>query len=133
MLPSLTIVAAGLALFLECSPSLGQNASAIKHSKATPLMALLDRFTAAGVPALGSAEIEVAPRQWDQPVPPGLPGNGLAQHPMLYVGEGYNKIFLVNQGKIIWTYSTGPDGNTTTCGCSPMAISFSAACSMSPK
>jgi len=26
---------------------------------------------------------------------------------MLYVGEGYNKMFLVNQGKIIWTYSTG--------------------------
>jgi hypothetical protein len=42
------------------------------------------------------------------PVPPGLPGKGMAQHPMLYVGEGYNKILLVNKGKIIWTYSTGP-------------------------
>jgi len=29
---------------------------------------------------------------------------------MLYVGEGYNKMFLVNDGKIIWTYSTG-NGN----------------------
>ncbi len=27
---------------------------------------------------------------------------------MLYIGEGYNKMFLVNQGKIVWTYSTGP-------------------------
>ena len=27
---------------------------------------------------------------------------------MLYVGEGYNKMLLVNKGKIIWTYSTGP-------------------------
>ncbi len=27
---------------------------------------------------------------------------------MLYVGEGYNKILLVNEGKIAWTYSTGP-------------------------
>lgn len=26
---------------------------------------------------------------------------------MLYVGEGYNKIFLVDHGKIAWTYSTG--------------------------
>ena len=36
-----------------------------------------------------------------------LPGKGLAQHPMLYIGEGCNKMFLVNEGKVIWTYSTG--------------------------
>jgi hypothetical protein len=71
-------------------------------------MAQLSRFTAADVPVLGPAETEVAPRKWDQPIPAGLPGNGIAQHPMLYVGEGYNKIFVVNNGKIIWTYSTGP-------------------------
>jgi len=79
-----------------------------KPSKTTPLMALLPRFTAADVPALGPAETEVAPRTWDQPIPSGLPGNGIAQHPMLYIGEGYNKILLVNQGKIAWSYSTGP-------------------------
>jgi hypothetical protein len=71
-------------------------------------MSLLGRFTAADVPAVGPNEIEVAPRKWDQPVPPGLPGKGMAQHPMLYIGEGYNKILLVDKGKIIWTYSTGP-------------------------
>jgi hypothetical protein len=27
---------------------------------------------------------------------------------MLYIGEGYNKILLVNGGEIQWTYSTGP-------------------------
>ena len=70
-------------------------------------MALMNRFTAADVPALGPAETEVAPRVWNQPIPAGLPGNGIAQHPMLYIGEGYNKIFLVNDGKIVWTYSTG--------------------------
>ena len=37
----------------------------------------------------------------------GLPGKGLAQHPMLYVGENCNTMFLVNDGKVIWTYSTG--------------------------
>jgi hypothetical protein len=26
---------------------------------------------------------------------------------MLYIGEGFNKMFLINQGKVIWTYSTG--------------------------
>jgi hypothetical protein len=106
-LPLLTTVAAGLALLAVCSTTLGQNAPAAKPSKATPLMALLDRFSAAGVPALGPAETEVAPRQWDKPIPPGLPGNGIGQHPMLYIGEGYNKMFVVNKGKIIWTYSTG--------------------------
>jgi hypothetical protein len=27
---------------------------------------------------------------------------------MLYVGENYTKMFLVNDGKVIWTYQTGP-------------------------
>jgi len=107
-LPPLTVLTAGLALFAVCSVTVGQNAPAAKPSRSTPLMALLDRFAAPGVPALGPAEIAVAPRKWDQPIPPGLPGNGLAQHPMLYIGEGYNKMFLVNDGKIVWTYSTGP-------------------------
>jgi len=51
-------------------------------------MALLDRFTAADVPTLGPAETAVDPLKWDKPIPSGLPGKGLAQHPMLYIGEG---------------------------------------------
>jgi len=39
--------------------------------------------------------------------PANLPGNGLAQHPMLYVGVNWDKMFLINKGKVIWTYSTG--------------------------
>jgi hypothetical protein len=93
---------------MALSPAiLGQNTPKAKPSQPTPLMGLLRRFTATNVPAMGPAETEVAPRKWDQPIPPGLPGNGLAEHPMLYIGEGYNKILLVNKGKIIWTYSTG--------------------------
>jgi hypothetical protein len=87
-----------------CSAALGQTA---KRPAAAPLMGLLDRFTAADVPAMSPAEIAVAPLKWDKTTPPGLPGNGMAQHPMLYIGEGYNKILLVDKGKIIWTYSTG--------------------------
>jgi hypothetical protein len=85
----------------------GCHTPAGKPSSDTPLMAVLDRFTAADVPALGPAEAGVDPRNWDKPLPTGLPGRGLAQHPMLYIGEGCNKMFLINNGKIIWTYSTG--------------------------
>jgi hypothetical protein len=87
-------------------------AAAPAKPSATPLMSLLDRFTAPDVPALGPAEIEVPPRKppVDKPVPANLPGKGLAQHPMLYVGEGHNKMYLVAGGKIVWTYQTGRGG-----------------------
>lgn len=80
------------------------------QEKSTPCMTVLDRFTSSKVPSIGPAESEVAPGHWttNAPLPPeGLPGKGMAQHPMLYIGEGYNKMFIVHQGKVIWTYSTG--------------------------
>ncbi len=79
-----------------------------KLSPATPCMAVLDRFTAPDVPALGPAEAEAPTGRWTNGItPPNLPGHGLAQHPMLYAGENYNKMFLVNGGKVVWTYQTG--------------------------
>jgi hypothetical protein len=83
-------------------------ATAGRANDPVPLMKLLPRFTAPNVPAMGPGETETPPLKPANPTPPGLPGNGLAQHPMLYIGEGYNKILLVNDGKIAWTYSTGP-------------------------
>jgi hypothetical protein len=78
---------------------------------ASPLLSLLDRFIAANVPATGPAEGGPIPRNWPEPASiPERPGRGLAQHPMLYAGEGYNTIFLVNHGKVVWTYSTGREG-----------------------
>jgi len=74
----------------------------------TPCMAVLDQF--AGAPELGPGEEAVAPTKAStQPssAPENLPGKGLAEHPMIYVGEGYNKMFVVNDGKVIWTYQTG--------------------------
>jgi hypothetical protein len=65
-------------------------------------------FTAPNVPNMGPSETEAPSPKVVLPVPPRLPGKGMAQHSMLYIGEGYNKMFLVNKGKIIWTYSTGP-------------------------
>jgi len=73
-----------------------------------PLLPLLERFTAPDVPAVGPDEIPVDPPNWKvSPGDPNLPGKGLFQHSMLYVGEGCNKMFLVHGGKVIWTYSTG--------------------------
>jgi hypothetical protein len=75
---------------------------------ATPCVALLGRFTAADVPAMGPAETESPPAKWtNAPTPANLPGQGMAQHSMLYVGENYTKMYLVNDGKVIWTYQTG--------------------------
>jgi len=91
-----------------CLAIFGQNPRKVKPSRSTPQMAILWRFTARDVPAMGPEETYTPSLKWDKPVPPGLPGKGMAQYPMLYVGENYDKILLVNDGKIIWTYSTGP-------------------------
>ena len=86
----------------------GCNTTTAKSSTATPCMAQLDRFTAPDVPAMGPAETESPMGKWtNAPTVTGLPGKGLAQHPMLYVGENYTKMFLVNNGKVLWTYQTG--------------------------
>lgn len=75
---------------------------------ATPCLDGLRLFTAPNVPEKGPDETYAPPGKWTSAVtPPNLPGKGLAQHPMLYVGEGYDKMFLVSEGKVIWTYSTG--------------------------
>ena len=79
-------------------------------ASAAPCMDALDRFTAPGVPEMGPDETESPAGKWTNAATPAdLPGAGLAQHPMLYVGEGYDKMFLVKDGKVIWTYSTGTD------------------------
>lgn len=79
-----------------------------KTSTATPCMDALRLFTAANVPAFAPSEIACSESHTNGITRSGLPGKGLAQHPMLYVGENCNKMFLVNGGKAVWTYSTGP-------------------------
>jgi hypothetical protein len=103
---------ATLALCAAAGIASGQaSKSAVRPAQASPVLAVLDQFTAPGIPELGPSEAAPATRNWPSPASlPELPGRGLAQHPMLYVGEGYNTIFLVNHGKVVWTYSTGRDG-----------------------
>ena len=103
-------LAASFFVNAHCPTAFGQNAPATKMSS-TPCLDVLYKFTASDVPALGPAEAPVPPRRPITNAPPAdLPGRGLAQHSMLLVGEGYNKIFLVNTGKVIWTYQTGAGG-----------------------
>src|SRR2546421_9611322 len=81
-----------------------------------PLLKLLGQFTAADVPTSGPSEPGPTTRTWWDPatnpstIVQNLPGKGIAQHPFLYAGEGYNTLFLVNGGKVIWTYSSGRGG-----------------------
>jgi hypothetical protein len=96
------IVAIALSSFLIRSPA------SADEDTSPGLTGILPRFTAPNVPTTGPAEEEVRPRKPStRPIPDNLPGNGLAQHRMLYIGEGYNKMFLINDGKVVWTYSTG--------------------------
>jgi len=66
-----------------------------------PLTDLLARF----------ARAEAAMPATNPPVlvtngsPESLPGHGLAEHPMLYIGEWCKKLFVVADGKIIWGYA----------------------------
>nr|WP_294793141.1 hypothetical protein [uncultured Mucilaginibacter sp.] len=76
-------------------------------AKATPCIDVLKLFTATNVPAMAPEE-EAAPLvAAAEEAPANLPGKGLAQHPMLYVGENNNRMSLINGGKVIWTYQTG--------------------------
>ena len=104
----IALIATGTLLYVGCATK-NTSAQTATTASDTPCMNVLDRFTAPDVPAVGPNEIPQHMGKWTNGVtPPNLPGNGLAQHPMLYIGEGYNTIYLINKGKVIWTYSTGP-------------------------
>jgi hypothetical protein len=107
---SINLVRNAVIAGLMLSPALvfGQDVSSTHASSKTSLVKLLPRFESASVPAMSPEEVEPTNFHPGAPQPDGFPGKGMAQHPMLYVGEGYNKMFLVNRGKIVWTYSTGP-------------------------
>jgi len=107
-----TWIAAPIVLFVSgCAETLQKKTAATESLPTPPALSVLNQFTARGVPTKGPAEADPIPRNWPDPTnTPELPGNGIAQHPMLYAGEGYNTIFLINHGKVIWTYSTGKGG-----------------------
>jgi len=78
-----------------------------KGSKSTPCMDVLKLFTAANVPAMAPEEEPATQVEPGEEQPANLPGKGLAQYPMLYIGENNNRMSLINNGKVVWTYNTG--------------------------
>lgn len=71
---------------------------------------MLSRFVAPSVPRRGEAEEEIDPPTWrvaDRAPEDAAFANGIARYPMLYIGEGCNRMFLVKDGEVIWTYDTG--------------------------
>src|SRR5260370_42295170 len=60
-------------------------------------------------PATGPGETNLPvcplPAPANSAVLPRLPSRGLAQHPFLYYGEGNNVLYVVNHGRVVWTYA----------------------------
>ena len=97
-----------LTSFVGCSSN-KETAQPVSLSELLPL------FTAENVPEEGSQEdVNLGgPFNWisdSTTQSPDLPGGGLVRYPMIYIGEGYNRIFIVNEGKVVWKYDTG-EGN----------------------
>ena len=88
--------------------TLAGGAPEVKPSSAMRCSDMLGNFTSANAQVVGPEETESPAGKWTNGItPPNLPGEGLARHSMLIVSENYDKMFLVEDGKIIWTYSTG--------------------------
>ena len=80
-----------------------------KIEKQMPLIGQLHLYTARDVPEVSVDEVLPAkPRNViDKVTNPAWPGEGLNRHPMLYIGEGTNIMYIVNEGKVVWTFNTG--------------------------
>ena len=96
----------GLAVVLAMAGASGVGLAQQKPA-AAPCMGVLDRFVGPGAAAMAPEEEFAGAGNPAATQPAGLPGKGLAEHPMLLVGENSNRMCLVNGGKVIWTYSTG--------------------------
>lgn len=97
------LLLAALALYAAClAHAETPDAGKMQTPASTPCLAVLDRFKNAEPPRPLST--------WTPDPNEKLPGEGLARHSMLYVGEGLNTIFVVTGGKVAWSYDTGKGG-----------------------
>ncbi len=82
---------------MTCTSNAGASAN-------QPMLAVLDQFEQA--PATGPDEAIPPVRALPtNSVAMHWPGKGLGQHPFLFYGEGNNVLYVVNHGKVIWTYA----------------------------
>ena len=101
----IAIVMGLVCIFSSCSTNK-------KNTQSDALSNLLPLFVAENVPENGPKEdLNLGgPFQWQSDTitqTTDLPGEGLSRYPMIYIGEGYNRIFIINNGKIVWKYDTG--------------------------
>jgi hypothetical protein len=69
-----------------------------------PMLAVLEQFENA--PAKGAGEADMPDRKLPtNSVVTHWPGKGLAQHPFLFYGEGNNVLYVINHGRVVWTYA----------------------------
>jgi hypothetical protein len=69
-----------------------------------PMLSVLGQFEQA--PATGPGEAPMPIRALPtNSITMNWPGNGLAQHPFLFYGEGNNVLYVVNHGRVVWSYA----------------------------
>ena len=87
------------AIFINGCASTSGNGNASQ-----PMLTVLAQFDNA--PAKGADEADMPVRALPtNSVAMTWPGKGLAQHPFLFYGEGNNVLYVVNHGKVVWTYA----------------------------
>jgi hypothetical protein len=102
LIPFISALALATAIISGCA--------GIKHSADRPLVSVLPQFENAPAQDLSGTNMPTRPLPTEAELAelaglPNLPGHGLAQHPFLYYGEGNNTLFVVNHGRVIWTYA----------------------------
>lgn len=74
------------------------------------LDAALVKYTQLDIPEFADTEEEIDEPTWivsENETDESYPGLGLRQHDFLYVGEGCNRMSLVKDGKVMWTFCAG--------------------------
>src|SRR5271170_6081382 len=90
------LLSIAVGIFTNGCTSTGGTAADANH----PMLGVLDQFDHA--PAKGSQEADMPVRALPtNSVTTDWPGNGLAQHPFLYYGEGNNALYVVNHGRVV--------------------------------
>jgi outer membrane protein assembly factor BamB len=88
-------------LISGCASTTGAGATGNTHY---PMLSVLEQFEHA--PAMGPGETNAPVRALPtNSLTMNWPGKGLAQHPFLFYGEGNNVLYVVNHGRVVWTYA----------------------------